>query len=108
MIELLRVDNNAIGTKGDRAPRETRARPARDGPQTETRDGPEEGRHLGFCFGSDHGQGQIQTPIGGVGGVGDKGERIEADIAGSDDISQRLLQTVTLSGRFFHVRAEGG
>ena len=108
MVELFGVDHDAAGAQRHCAAGEPGAGSARNYFESEPRNGQQQRRHLLFIVGRNHGQRQVQAPVGGIGGVRDQGEGIEENVVPADDAGQFALDPIAQLGRLFDLGAEGG
>ncbi len=103
MEHALGVDNHAVSAQGHRAAGQPRARAARNRLQAELADGRQQRRNVLFTLRRDHGQRQMQAPVGGVGGVRNQREGIELHILRADDGAERVTHPVAQVGHALNV-----
>ena len=83
-VELLGVDHHAVGPHRHRPAGEPGAAAAGNGKEAQFLDGCKQAGHLFAPGGPGHGHGQVEAPVGGVGGVADQGKGVEVDVGGAD------------------------
>ena len=95
-VQLLGVDDDAAGAQRDRAAGEAGAGAARDRLAARALDGRQQRRHLRLGrSASTTASGQVEPPVGGVGGVGDQREGVEEDVV----LARRLARARRRCGR---------
>jgi hypothetical protein len=107
-VELLGVDHHAVGAQRHRPAGQPGAGAARDGLEPQPGDGGQERRDLRLLVRHDHGGGQVEPPVGGVGGVGDQREGVEEDGLGPHHGAQLADQAAALLGQPLHLLLEAG
>ena len=85
MVKLLGIDDDTAFGHRDRPAREPGPAPPGDRFEAQFRDGPEELGHLVFFIGTDHGNRQVQPPVGGIGGMGHECKGVEENILVADN-----------------------
>ena len=107
-VQLLGIDDHAAALQRHRPAREPGAGPPGDGLEPHPADGRQQRRHLLRRLRHGHRHRQGQAPVGGVGGVGHQGERVEQHVARPDHRAQIALQAPAQARGAVHLGPEAG